>query len=731
MRPIAKMPAIDSLCMWRTLPTLSIFVAAILPSSAAELSGSMYNGVLREIHGKGCNALVVNVSDCELINRSSRLSHVCGHNTSRLAIEDLLITGIGRSGTTFVQRVLAKLGLPIRHDTLHDQTEPDLLRWKNQRWAGAVSWPQAFDVSPFAASKTDNGHPGRPVTRTCPRPTWTVQWAQRFRRVVHLMREPLSTIRSRDNQGKLFVFDQVSRCNTDVRTAGTQPLTRQKLRHTLQHYVLWNSFVEATAHEHLRIEDSNGTTLLGLLARANRTLPNMPTAGRIDWTIARIGNETNSGHTKKLDEPLTWAALTSLDPEHVALAQMLALRHNYEIADLDRSSLLRPSDGTTCAQQHCFFRPTGHWHCQLAYISVPQDESSPSSAATTAAVVPPPNSAATTAAVVPPSPPPSSSSLSNWTKLREAAEFWPRHLTLGFTSTSSARAPITHRRATEALATHAPIVMLVNFYDVYPSSTRSKSHAPCEDFSRSMIMSAGNVLNVSTVPGAKPLAWVNALSSDALTFWMTTLYRVVSRQVSHIWLIDDDLEFGHFELNRFMEVAIPADLSIMQPSIRGKTPQARSTDHEFLRYNPRYGNGTLRQTCFVETQTPFFTVAAWIRSIHPFLARLPAASLGRSTGGVSHYWCRLVHGVKGAPGGFTPKACAVINIPITHNDARTINSDSSQMARASSEVGLAFKMEIEDRVRSMGLPACHKSHGQVAGTPYLKQRLNLTNLLTG
>ena len=105
-----------------------------------------------------------------------------------MATRPFLMTGIGRTGTSFVVNALTRAGLDVNHDNRRDCSRTKECPGLD----GAVSWPHAFSDQAFG---TGTGE------RDCPRPHWA--WpsaAVSFRVVVHLVREPLKTIDSRWNK---------------------------------------------------------------------------------------------------------------------------------------------------------------------------------------------------------------------------------------------------------------------------------------------------------------------------------------------------------------------------------------------------------------------------------------------------------------------------------------------------------------------------------------------------
>ena len=184
-----------------------------------------------------------------------------------------------------------------------------------------------------------------------------------FHHVAHLIRSPLPSIDSRFNDGNLAgpVVLEFLRCNTAVNATADSP-RGGTLRETLQHWVLWNTFAEATAERHLAIERMSGSALLPLLREAK--IARSLTAWQIDEALHRTPKTMNSGYTKK--SALRWANLTAVDPDFALMAQMVALRHGYGLGESQLLPGLRSETGR-CPQQHCGFNEQGKWACHLVW----------------------------------------------------------------------------------------------------------------------------------------------------------------------------------------------------------------------------------------------------------------------------------------------------------------------------------------------------------------------------
>jgi hypothetical protein len=287
--------------------------------------------------------LILHGSRCEIAARSRLMRPDCHDSRSynHTGIP-LLITATGRSGTKFLQTLLSAVGLQVQHDNTANAVR--LNGSKEKMWPAAVdvvvAWPQAFED-----------------TARCQVPTFGVKAdPRRFLHLAHLIRHPLQSIQSRWNMGSTSVFEEVSKCFTAAGMGTSRMLSKldASLQQTLRHYVLWNSFVEATARFHLPLEDVDVFSLRSLLAFGGLTLH--ATDAVVNETLAAFKNKSeliNSAHTRKEPVPLSWRRLAAIDAEFTTLAQLTALRHGYSI---DRSDLTFDPRRQRAPQQHCGWR---------------------------------------------------------------------------------------------------------------------------------------------------------------------------------------------------------------------------------------------------------------------------------------------------------------------------------------------------------------------------------------
>lgn len=139
--------------------------------------------------GNGIVDLLPNASVCDCVKRSSLFSPVC-KNTHFEGTFQFLVTSTGRSGTDYLHAELKKLGLKVSHDGTVEEGG----------MVGAVSWPQAFSITPFLTHVKSSD---KPRTKVCEHTKGNLGGkSYGFRHVFHLVRHPIKTIQSRFNVGR-------------------------------------------------------------------------------------------------------------------------------------------------------------------------------------------------------------------------------------------------------------------------------------------------------------------------------------------------------------------------------------------------------------------------------------------------------------------------------------------------------------------------------------------------
>eukprot|EP00924_Labyrinthula_sp_SR-Ha-C_P006491 snap_masked-scaffold_80-processed-gene-0.35-mRNA-1 protein AED:1.00 eAED:1.00 QI:0/0/0/0/1/1/4/0/431 len=263
-------------------------------------------------------------------SKNSKLGDLQEYNSSAVELS-FLITGVGRSGTTFLVDQFKSLNIKISHDNVMDYP----LKLK-----GSASWPNAFNE------------------KYCPREGWNFGKVKiiRYKHIFQVIRDPLKQINSRADGGNYIYRYYVSNiCNTDlfkgfeineksydgkmkqfkslVRKSGLSDF-EASLKVALRHWVLHNSFVSSYSEFTFRTEDlkdiQQKETILKYVIEKSE-LENRPTEKT--WQKFRdrkVDEHVNSGLTKKKEGfELTWDALEKVDPEFTLMARIMSIRFGY------------------------------------------------------------------------------------------------------------------------------------------------------------------------------------------------------------------------------------------------------------------------------------------------------------------------------------------------------------------------------------------------------------------
>jgi hypothetical protein len=246
-------------------------------------------------------------------------------NASSLATNDFpdhflnkaLVTGTGRSGTTYVCKLFSSLKLNISHDNDVDcGTFPGIY--------GSSSWYHAFR-GPLSGSKYEKVS---------------------FKRVVHIVRDPLKAIHSRASRtfpsGVNFMKSVISDWeDTSELDIGSEEISFEDVSAwALKHWVRRNSFVHQYASWRVRVEDfARDPWHSWTLCVAMGLGSSCPLIEEWGKAVEAIPEDTNTGRlTDKFILPsiTTWEKLALRDQEsrdHVRMALKQAKDFGYVIQD--------------------------------------------------------------------------------------------------------------------------------------------------------------------------------------------------------------------------------------------------------------------------------------------------------------------------------------------------------------------------------------------------------------
>jgi len=294
-------------------------------------------------------------ADCRIFERSLILSRRCGLDTASELVP-FLVTGVGRSGTKFLTMALQALNMNVSHDMGLVGKE------------GVVSWMECFNGNTkFLMSRIDK-------SLRC-RHTVNLADSWRYKHIFHLVRHPLQNIDSRWDAGVIINFQDSTKCQTavddglDKSKMGNQNYT---LAFTLRHWVLFNSFAEATSEWGFRNED-----LQNKFPQVVNEIRRRVGAGALSETafnhMRAVSSKTNSHHTRKTGS-VSWTWLCEIDPKYCMIAQLMSLRYGYELEIEDLHPRLRNelcSSKINCSMDslppkpNCFFNKMRKWECNI------------------------------------------------------------------------------------------------------------------------------------------------------------------------------------------------------------------------------------------------------------------------------------------------------------------------------------------------------------------------------
>lgn len=176
----------------------------------------------------------------------------------------LLVTGIGRSGTQYMARVLSASGLPCGHEALYPTNCARRPEWgvtqAESAWT-AAAWLPLDD---------------------------------RHAKVVHLVRDPLRWLASWSQT--VWADGAIARQATKYLTRHTgvawrAEAERDVLDASMRLWVAWNNIVEPEAHVRVRVEDVGVATLRGLWELIGRK---PPSDDRIEDALRNVPTDANA-----------------------------------------------------------------------------------------------------------------------------------------------------------------------------------------------------------------------------------------------------------------------------------------------------------------------------------------------------------------------------------------------------------------------------------------------------
>jgi len=249
----------------------------------------------------------------------------------------ILITGVGRSGTTSLCTMFQSLHIQVSHDN-------DVDCGPYPGGDGAVSWYDAFKISD-----------------------------RRYTNVLHIVRDPLKTIASRALKCGHTFMKRTSSFYEDATDLQGPDNTCYKF--ALKHWVRRNSFVERHASWRERVENlKSGPLPTWNLCMAGHFGSRCPALSEFNKTVNAVPSDLNSGYAngtasksqtqkhglKKKKVDMTWDSLLEyVGPEnrrYIRIAQEMGRRYGYIIEGepIDYICRFTMKDGDVDKYWDCF-----------------------------------------------------------------------------------------------------------------------------------------------------------------------------------------------------------------------------------------------------------------------------------------------------------------------------------------------------------------------------------------
>lgn len=209
-----------------------------------------------------------------------------------------VVTGCGRSGTTFTTHLFRQIGIDARHE--------EFFPYIKRRWPGVFYDRKARRHHLFGLDWGD--YPAEIAWQAAP----FLAWLHPSIPVVHQLRHPKRFVRSRIAKGMTHadLRDRYARIKVNNRGAAAMQdaAFADKVRYLAEFWVVWNGLVEKNArgdYMRLRVEDLDPTTFGSVLAHVGADADAATIASAFD-TVPRDTNTRPPG-----GEAVDWSVLSS------------------------------------------------------------------------------------------------------------------------------------------------------------------------------------------------------------------------------------------------------------------------------------------------------------------------------------------------------------------------------------------------------------------------------------
>ena len=265
----------------------------------------------------------------------------------------LLITGVGRSGTTFTCHFFNQLGWNISHDNGLD-CGPFPGTFGSSSWYHAFKTPSRGKIS------------GREPLRA--------------KQVVHLVRDPLANVKSRASRALVhsnmkFVY-KVASMWEDTKKANFDNAT-MVVAFSLRHWVHRNSFVSKHAEWRVKIEDLASDPLHTWMLCLEVGRDDCPRLDVIRPVLEAMDHSINSDGKLQdgNQEDITWwMQLADIDEDIVRIALKMASEYGYKLDKRLEEMYRVPEVSYTCQFHNEEAARSGHesprqWGCSLLVVT--------------------------------------------------------------------------------------------------------------------------------------------------------------------------------------------------------------------------------------------------------------------------------------------------------------------------------------------------------------------------
>jgi len=184
-----------------------------------------------------------------------------------------------------------------------------------------------------------------------------------------------------------------------------------------------------------------------------------------------------------------------------------------------------------------------------------------------------------------------------------------------------------------------------------------------------------SIFKVSMEKGQKTAFWLRQLQPIML------LKRFELKHLDFIWLVDQDMALGLFNLDGFLKIVERLDVQIAAPALLARTSTESTSYHQELWHSNIKNDMTImaRQTSMIEIDVPLFRFEIWKFVFAHIDEGFEDLDPETTTWGPDRWWCGIAQMYKPHEQSIP---CAVIHYtPLYHLDTNTIDKTKSWRQR--------------------------------------------------